>query len=52
MENKKKKNKKQSGPIGKIKFSDEKLNKLAEGVIITKKYENEDLEYTVVKGDK
>ena len=41
-----------SGPIGKIKFSDEKLNKLPEGVIKkTKKYENEDLEYTVAKGD-
>ena len=42
---------KQSDPIGKIKFSDEKLNKLAEDVIKkTKKCENEDLEYTV--GDK
>ena len=41
-----------SDPIGKIKFSDEKLNKLPEGVIKkTKKYENEDLEYTVAKGD-
>ena len=37
----------------KVKFSDEKLNKLAKDVIIkTKKYENEDLEYTVAKGDK
>ena len=44
---------KQSDTIDKIKFSDEKLNKLAEYVIKkTKKYENEDLEYTVVKGDK
>ena len=44
---------KQSDPIGKIKFSDEKLNKLDEDVIKkTKKYENEDLEYTVAKGDK
>ena len=44
---------KQSDPIGKIKFSDEKLNKLAEDVIKkTKKCENEDLEYTVAKGDK
>ena len=41
-----------SDPIGKIKFSDEKLNNLPEGVITkTKKYENEDLEYTVAKGD-
>ena len=32
---------KQSDPIGKIKFSDEKLNKLAEDVIKkTKKYED------------
>ena len=44
---------KQSHPIGKIKFSDEKLNKLSEDVIKkTKKYEDEDLEYTVAKGDK
>ena len=44
---------KQSDPIGKIKFSDEKLNKLVGDVIKkTKKYENEDLEYTVAKGDK
>ena len=44
---------KQSDPIGKIKFNNEKLNKLAEDVIIkTKKYENEDLEYTVAKGEK
>ena len=44
---------KQSDPIGKIKCSDEKLNKPAEDVIkVTKKYENEDLEYTVAKGDK
>ena len=44
---------KQSDPIGKIKFSDEKLNKLAEDVIKkTEKFENEDLEYTVAKGDK
>ena len=44
---------KQSGPIGKIKFSDEKLNNLAEDVIKKfKKYENEDLEYIVAKGDK
>ena len=44
---------KQSDPIGKMKFCDEKLNKLAEDVIKkTKKYENEDLEYTVGKGDK
>ena len=44
---------KQSDPIGKIKFSNEKLNKLAEDVIKkTKKYEDEDLEYTVAKGDK
>ena len=44
---------KQSDPIGKIKFSDEKLNKLAEDVIKkTKKYKDEDLEYSVPKGDK
>ena len=44
---------KQSEPIGKTKFNDEKLNKLAEDVIKkTKKYKNEDLEYTVAKGDK
>ena len=44
---------KQSDPIGKIKFSDKKLNKLAEDVIKkTKKYEDEDLEYSVPKGDK
>ena len=49
------KNKKtrQSDPISKIKFRDEKLNKLAEDVIKkTKKYENDDLEYSVPKGDK
>ena len=45
--------KNQSDPIGKIKFSDKKLNKIAEDVIKkTKKYEDEDLEYTVAKGDK
>ena len=39
--------------IAKIKFSDEKLNILAEDVIKkTKKYENEDLEYTVAERDK
>ena len=44
---------KQSDPIGQIKFSDEKSNKLAEDVIkTTKKYEDEDLEYTVAKGEK
>ena len=44
---------KQSDPIGKIKFSNEKLNKLGEDVIKkVKKYENEDLEYTVAKRDK
>ena len=44
---------KQSDPIDKIKFSDEKLNKLAEDVIKkTKKYKDEDLEYIVAKGDK
>ena len=44
---------KQSDPIGKIKFSDEKLNKLAEDVIKkNKKYEDEDLEYSVPKGSK
>ena len=44
---------KQSGRIGKIKFSDKKLNKLAEDVIKkTKKYEDEDLEYSVPKGHK
>ena len=44
---------KQSDPIGKVKFSDEKLNKLAEDVIKkTKKYEDKDREYTVAKGDK
>ena len=44
---------KQSDPISKITFSDEKLNKLAEDVIKkTKKYEHEDLEYSVSKGDK
>ena len=36
-----------------MKFSDEKLNKLAEDVIKkTKKYEDKDLEYSVPKGDK
>ena len=36
---------KQSDPTGKIKFNDEKLEKLAEDVIKkTKKYEDEDLE--------
>ena len=44
---------KQSDPISKVKFSDEKLNKLAEDVIKkTKKYEYEDLEYSAPKGDK
>ena len=44
---------KQSDPIGKIKFSDEKLNKLAEDVIKkTKKYEDEDLEHTVANREK
>ena len=44
---------KESNPIGKIKFSDEILNKLAEDVIYkNKKYENEELEYSVPKGDK
>ena len=44
---------KHSDSIGKIKFSDEKLNKLAQDVIEeTKKYEDEDLEYTVPNGDK
>ena len=44
---------KQSDPIDKIKFSDKKLNKLAEDVIKkSKKYEDEDLEYTVARGDK
>ena len=44
---------KHSDSISKIKFGDEKLNKLAEHVIKkTKKYEDEDLEYTVAKGDK
>ena len=45
---------KQSDPIGKIKFSDEKLNTLAEDVIKKnmKIYEDENLEYTVAKGDK
>ena len=44
---------KQSDPIRKIKFSDEKLNKPAEDVIKKiKKYEDEDLEYSVPKGDK
>ena len=41
---------KQSDPNGKIKFSDEKLIKLAEDVIKkTKKYKDEDLEYTAAK---
>ena len=45
--------KNQSDPIGKIKFSDKKLNKIAEDVIKkTKKYKDEDLEYTIAKGDK
>ena len=49
----KNKKKKQSDPIGKIKFTDEKLNKLAEDVIIkSKKYKNKDLEYTVARGEK
>ena len=40
----------QSDPVDKIKFSDEKLNKLAENVINkTKNYEDEDLEYSVPK---
>ena len=44
---------KKSDPIGKIKFSDEKLNKLAEDAIKkTKKYEDEELEYSVPKRDK
>ena len=44
---------KQSNPIGKIKFSDKKLENLAEDIIEkTKKYEDEDLEYTVPKGGK
>ena len=44
---------KQSDPIGLIKFSNEKINKLAEDVIKkTKIYEDENLEYTVAKGDK
>ena len=43
---------KQSDPIGTIKFSDEKLDKLAEDVIIkTEKYENE-VEYTLAQGEK
>ena len=43
---------KQSDPIDKIKFSDEKLNKLHEDVIKnTKRYEDEDLAYTVAKVD-
>ena len=42
--------KKKSDPIGKIIFSDEKLNKLAEDLIKkNKKYEDEDPEYTVAK---
>ena len=49
----KKQKTKQSDPVDKIKFSDEKLNKLAENVIKkTKNYEDEDLEYSVPKGDK
>ena len=45
--------KKQSDPIGKVKLSNEKLNKLVEDVIKkTEKYEDEDLEYTVAKEDK
>ena len=47
---------KQSDPIGKIKYCDEKLKKLAEDVIKKiKKYENKDLKYTIYtieKGDK
>ena len=43
---------KQSDPIDKIKFSDEKLNKLDDVMKKTKKCEDEDLEYTVAKGDK
>ena len=44
---------KQSDPISLIKFSNEKINKLAEDVIKkTKIYEDEYLEYTVAKGDK
>ena len=44
---------KQSDPIDKITFSDEKLNKLAEDIIKKpKKYEDENLEYSVPKGDK
>ena len=44
---------KQSNPIGKIKFSDKILENLAEDIIEkTKKYEDEDLEYTVPKGGK
>ena len=44
---------KQSEPIGKINFSDEKINNLAEDVIKkTKKYEDENLENNVGKGDK
>ena len=42
---------KQSDPIDKIKFSDEKLNKLDDVMKKTKKFEDEDLEYTVAKGD-
>ena len=43
---------KQLDPIGKIKFSHEQLNKLAADAIKkNKKYENEDLEYSVPKGD-
>ena len=44
---------KQSDPAGKIRLADKKLEKLAEDVIKkTKIYEDEDLEYSVSKGDK
>ena len=44
---------KQSDPASRIKFADKKLNELAEDIIKnTKKYEDEDLEYSIPKGDK
>ena len=53
IENEKKKKTKQSDPIDKINFSDEKLNKLVEDVIKkTEQNEDEDLDYSVPKGDK
>ena len=49
----KKQKTKQSDPVVKIKFSNKKLDKLAEDIIKkTREYENEDLEYSVPKGDK